>query len=143
MASIRLAVESDVGEICSLDHIAQQSNKRKAFIQRSVVAENCHVATDDIHIMGYAVLEHSFYERGFVSMLYVDPAWRRQGVGSALMRHLESLCRTDKLFASTNLSNLPMQSLLIKLKYKLTGMIHDLDEGDPELVYVKCLRQCG
>ena len=53
------------------------------------------------------------------------------------MRHMESLCRTPKLFTSTNLSNLRMQSLLAKLDYELSGVIHNLDEGDPEIVYFK------
>jgi hypothetical protein len=34
-----------------------------------------------------------------------------------------------------------MQSLLAKLGYKLSGVINDLDEGDPELVFVKFLKQ--
>jgi GNAT superfamily N-acetyltransferase len=89
--------------------------------------------------VGYAVLEYSFFAMGFVSMLYVHPDWRRRDVGAALMRHLESACRTSKLFTSTNLSNLPMQSLLANLGYRLSGVIHALDEGDPELVYVKYL----
>jgi len=45
-------------------------------------------------------------------MLYVDPEHRHCGVGTALMRHIELACQTAKLFTSTNLSNLPMQSLL-------------------------------
>jgi hypothetical protein len=56
------------------------------------------------------------------------------------MRYFESACETAKLFTTTNLSNLPMQSLLAKLGYKLSGVIDDLDLGDPELVYVKYLR---
>ena len=50
-----------------------------------------------------------------------------------------SLCRTPKLFTSINLSNLGMQSLLAKSGYELSGVIHNLDEGDPELVYLKRL----
>jgi hypothetical protein len=65
---------------------------------------------------------------------------RRNGAGAALVKHIESLCQTPKLFTSTNLSNLPMQSLLAKLGYILSGVIHNLDEGDPELVYFKRLR---
>jgi hypothetical protein len=42
-------------------------------------------------------------------------------------------------FTSTNLSNIPMQSLLAKMGYLLSGVIHHLDEDDPELVYVKYL----
>ena len=134
--SVRAAVESDVDELYSVDDIAQTSAHRQAFIRRSITAGACYVAQDE-SIAGYAVLEYSFYEYGFVSMLVVHVDWRRRGVGTALMEYLESVCRTDKLFTSTNLSNLPMQSLLAKLKYKLAGVIHDLDEGDPELVYVK------
>ncbi len=50
---------------------------------------------------------------------------------------MESISRGEKLFTSTNLSNLPMQALLAKLGYTLSGVIHNLDEGDPELVYFK------
>lgn len=139
MLSIQVATERNIDEICSFDLIAQQSDNRKTFLRHSVAAKNCYIAIDR-QIVGYAVLEYAFYETGFVSMLYVHSDWRRHGVGSALMQHLESLCQTDKLFTSTNLSNLPMQSLLAKLGYKLSGVIHDLDEGDPELVYVKYLR---
>jgi hypothetical protein len=73
-------------------------------------------------------------------MLYVDSDYRRCGAGAALLKHMQSLCETPKLFTSTNLSNLPMQSLLAKLGYVLSGVIHNLDEGDPEIVYFKRLR---
>lgn len=74
-------------------------------------------------------------------MLYVHSGWQRHGIGTKLLKHLETVCQTDRLFTSTNLSNVNMQALLAKLGYKLTGVIHDLDEGDPELVYVKYLQQ--
>jgi len=136
---IRLAVETDVDAICSLDTIAQRDNHRRIFISRSVAAGNCLAAVEE-KIVGYAVLEYTFYDNGFVSMLYVHPDWRRRGVGVALVKHLESICQTAKIFTSTNLSTLPMQSLLAKLGYTLSGVIHNLDESDPELVYVKFLK---
>ncbi|HEY64205.1 MAG TPA: GNAT family N-acetyltransferase [Caldilineae bacterium] len=141
MYSIRPAEVKDIEAICSFDHLAQQSGQRRAFIERTVKAGNCFVIEAEQQVVGYAVLEYTFYEQGFVSMLYMHPDHRRQGGGSTMMRYLESICRTPKLFTSTNLSNLPMQSLLAKLGYKLCGVIHHLDEGDPELVYVKFLRQ--
>lgn len=42
---------------------------------------------------------------------------------------------SQRMFTSTNQSNLKMQSLLAKLGYEPSGVIHNLDEGDPELVY--------
>ncbi|MBI5295333.1 MAG: GNAT family N-acetyltransferase [Chloroflexi bacterium] len=137
--SIRLAAENDLEALCAFDQIARQSGERRDFLRRALSGASCHVAVDP-RVLGYAILEYSFFEQGFVSLLYVNPEQRRSGLGSALMRHLETQCRTDKLFTSTNLSNLPMQSLLARLGYRLSGVLHDLDEGDPELVYVKYLR---
>jgi GNAT superfamily N-acetyltransferase len=73
-------------------------------------------------------------------MVYIHFDYRRSGAGAALVKYLESHCQTPKIFTSTNLSNLPMQSLLAKLGYTLSGVIHNLDEGDPEIVYFKRLR---
>lgn len=139
--SIRLGVTNDIDAICELDPIAQQNQQRRAFVERSVGAGTCFVIEARHQVVGYATLDYSFYAQGFVSMLYVHPRYRRKGAGSLLMEHLETLCHTPKLFTSTNLSNLPMQSLLAKLGYTLCGVIHHLDEDDPELVYVKYLKR--
>ena len=46
-------------------------------------------------------------------------------------------CKKEKLFTSTNKSNVPMQKLMEKLKYKKSGIVHNLDPGDPELFFFK------
>lgn len=143
MPSIRSATSKDVDAICAFDHVAQQDSHRRAFIRRSIEAGFCSVIVAEEQVVGYAVLDYSFYEQGFVSMLYIHPQYRRQGAGVMLMTHLEALCQTAKLFTSTNLSNLPMQSLLARLGYILSGVIHHLDENDPELVYVKYIKAGG
>ena len=140
MISIRPATESDVEALCSLDLITRQGNERREFIRREIASGTCFVATADEEVIGYGVLNYTFYDYGCIDMLYVHAGHRRRGVGAALVRHLESLCRTPKLFTSTNLSNLRMQSLLAKLGYELSGVIHNLDEGDPEIVYFKRLK---
>jgi len=136
MLEIRLAQAEDIEAILAFDHLAEQEKERVAFIRRVVEQAACYVAMQG-GLLGYAVLEYTFFEQGFISMLYVRTDHRRSGVGMALMSHLETICRTRKLFTSTNLSNRPMQTLLSRLGYHLSGVIHDLDEGDPELVYVK------
>lgn len=140
MISIRQANECDVEALCLLDLIARGENERREFIRRSVASGTCFVAVVEDEVIGYGVLNYTFYDSGFVDMLYVHSGHRRRGAGAALLRHLESLCETSKMFISTNLSNLPMQSLLTKLEYVLSGVIHNLDEGDPEIVYFKRLR---
>lgn len=138
LISCRLARNDDIDEICRLD----ERSFIRSFIQRSIASSYCHVAViNENLIVGYAVLDYSFYAQAFISMLFVHSLYRRQRIGLTLMKYLEQLVQTssNKLFTSTNLSNLPMQSLLTLLNYKLTGIIHNLDDGDPELVYFKLL----
>ena len=140
MISIRPANESDVEALCSFDLIARCESDRREFIRRAVVSGACFVAVAEEEVIGYGVLNYNFYSNGQIEMLYVRSGHRRRGAGEALVQHMESLCQTPKLFTSTNLSNLPMQALLAKLGYVLSGVIHNLDEGDPEIVYFKRLR---
>lgn len=140
MLLIRSAVESDIPSLCSLDLIARVEKERREFIRREIAAGTCFVALADEEVIGYGVLNYTFYHNGYIDMLYVHTEHRRRGAGAALMQHMERLCQTPKLFTSTNLSNLRMQSLLAKLGYELSGVIHNLDEGDPEIVYFKRLR---
>jgi ribosomal protein S18 acetylase RimI-like enzyme len=140
MISIRPAVENDIEAICSVDLIARRENERREFIRRVVTSGECFVAERGEKVIGYGVFNYSFYHSGFIEMIYIHFDYRRSGAGAALVKYLESLCQTPKIFTSTNLSNLPMQSLLAKLGYALSGVIHNLDEDDPEIVYFKRLR---
>ncbi len=56
------------------------------------------------------------------------------------MRGLEASCTTQRLFTSTNRSNAAMQAFLPKLGYIPSGVVDNLDEGDPELIFFKYLR---
>jgi len=137
---IRQARDDDVEAMCAADPIAVDGEKRRKFLLDSVRESTAYVAILDGKVAGYAVLEHSFFERGFISMLMVGQSHRRNGVGSALVRHLEGLCESERIFTSTNQSNLPMQSLLQRLGYRHSGTVEELDPGDPELFYSRQLR---
>ena len=90
-------------------------------------------------LFGYGVLSYTFYSQGCIEMLYIAVRQRRRGAGTILLEHMERQCQTAKLFTSTNQSNVPMQTLLERHGYVLSGIIHNLDEGDPEVVYFKRL----
>jgi ribosomal protein S18 acetylase RimI-like enzyme len=140
MFSLRPAAGLDIDALHALDELARAGAHRRELITRAVAQGQCWVSVSaGGQIAGYGVMDYSFFENGFVSMLYVGPAHRRQGAARQLLQHLAGVCRTPKLFTSTNLSNQPMQALLAKADYRLSGVIHDLDENDPELVYVKYL----
>lgn len=142
--TIRPADPADVAAIEAVDPVASHDDDRRRLIAERVAAGQTFVAVvdeapDGAAIVGYLVMDHGFFERGFVAMLCVHPERRRRGIGQALMRHAEVACRTPRIFTSTNRSNLPMQRLLEGLGYRRSGMVDDLDPGDPELFFSRWL----
>jgi N-acetylglutamate synthase-like GNAT family acetyltransferase len=107
----------------------------EALIERAVTQGDAYVVEQEDVVIAISVLEYTFFEQGFVSLIYVKGQQRRTGAGEMLLRHLTSICRTPKLFSSTNRSNLPMQALLLKTGFTESGIVYNLDAGDPEVIY--------
>ena len=105
------------------------------FIRRAVDSGDAHLLEEEGKVIAVGVLEYTFFEHGFISLVFVDLEERRTGVGEMLLRYLISICRTPKVFSSTNRSNVPMQALFGKVGFERSGIIHNLDPGDPELIY--------
>ena len=136
---IREATSSDVPAMCAVDHMAAEEGSRRQHIRDWVNAGQAIVAVIENTVVGYSALEYTFFDYGFIAMLMVRKESRRMGVATALVTRLEELCETDKLFTSTNESNKPMQALMKNLSYEPSGTVYNLDEGEPELFYVKRL----
>jgi ribosomal protein S18 acetylase RimI-like enzyme len=138
--SIRAASVRDLDALCAVDSLAAQGGARASTLRAAVDAGEYVVACEASEVVGYVILDHSFYDHGFLRLLVVRENARRRGVGSALVRAAEQRCASAKLFTSTNASNAPMQRLLARLGYVRSGTIENLDPGDPEWVYVRALR---
>ncbi|MFF7307897.1 GNAT family N-acetyltransferase [Streptomyces sp. NPDC008137] len=135
--ALRRAERADWTALAEADPIAAAGDPaRRASIRRwceqgrALLAEHTHGP------VGYGVLEYTFFEQGFLTLLTVAPGARRQGVAARLLTAVEAACTTPKLFTSTNVSNRPMRHLLLKAGWQPAGLVHGLDEGDPELFYL-------
>jgi ribosomal protein S18 acetylase RimI-like enzyme len=137
---VRPAVRTDIDQILRLDSSAEVGNSRRTVVRSAIDRGECLVALNNEMVVAYALMNHGFFERGFVSLIYVDPTHRRHKIGSSLFDECESRCKSTRIFTSTNQSNLPMQGFLVSRGYVLSGKVQDLDEGDPELFYSKRLR---
>jgi ribosomal protein S18 acetylase RimI-like enzyme len=139
-SNVRLALNSDLGELLDLDAIARREPRRREFIAQAVMAGQCWVAEDardTALLLGYGVLDDSFFGQAFIPLVVVRDSQRRRGVGSEILRALASRRAAVKLFTSTNASNEPMRRLLGKLGFIGSGHVENLDEDDPELIFVK------
>ncbi len=137
---IRKANLNDVSRLRQIDHLSSDPD-RASFIERVVSCDTAWVAVLESEVVAYSVLDRSYFERHTISMLIVESKLRRRGIGNQLVEYLEQICDGPELWTSTNLSNTPMQRLLIKRGYHLTGFIDNLDPGDPELFYFKKLEK--
>jgi len=139
MIRVEKATEEALESIWALDPMVLGNSSRKDFLARAVRDGQCLLARIGDTMVGFGVLEQTFYEQGFISLLIVHPDHRRCGVATALIRHIESICPTEKLFTSTNESNFIAQRVFETLGFARSGYIEHLDEGDPEIIYFKRL----
>ncbi|OCP01797.1 MULTISPECIES: GNAT family N-acetyltransferase [unclassified Ensifer] len=137
---IRLAASNDHAALSAIDTVAATDPKRSEEIAGWIEAGCCHLAEVDGAVAAYGVLTHHFFGHAFIEMLMVSASHRRRGLGAALIEHFQSLSSGSKLFSSTNMSNRPMQELLIQTGFKPSGYIDNLDENDPEIVFFSAPR---
>ncbi|UPM52780.1 GNAT family N-acetyltransferase [Gottfriedia acidiceleris] len=89
-------------------------------------------------IVGFMIYHKFFFGHLFIDLIIVSPKTRRIGIAQNLMKYVEAFSE-KKLFSSTNKSNIPMQKVFQSLGYIESGFIDNLDEGDPEFIYVKLI----
>ncbi|MFF1921902.1 GNAT family N-acetyltransferase [Streptomyces sp. NPDC058221] len=135
--AVRRAGDADADALSRIDPIAADGDEARCEnIRRWCRQGLATVAEDASGALGYCVVEYTFFEQGFVTMLMVAPAARGRGVGARLLADAAAACTAPKLFTSTNVSNQPMQRLLRRAGWTPAGLLHGLDEGDPELFYL-------
>ncbi|WP_336950863.1 GNAT family N-acetyltransferase [Acinetobacter sp. AS167] len=132
---IRLATENDIKNLITIDSVASNDPQRVIQIHNWCMKGACFLAEEYGEVMGYGVLNYNFFECGFIEMLMVGEKYRRCGAGRALLNSLKSKCQHPKLFTTTNLSNIPMQRLLMTSGFIASGQIDNIDDNDPELVF--------
>ena len=141
MLSIRRATAAEIDTVIG---IAPAGAERREAIAEWVHAGQCHIAWRADVAAGYVVLTRSFFRSPFIELLVVSPDTRRQGIGRALVERCIALTPPgEKLWTSTNQSNAPMRNLLPQLGFEPAGMIEHLDEGDPELVFLRWPASAG
>ncbi|MCX7289947.1 GNAT family N-acetyltransferase [Janthinobacterium sp.] len=136
----REAGPGDVAAMLACDAYAQSHASRGDAVRDAVGKGQCQVAMRAGQVAGYVLTHDDFFGHGFVSLVVVDSGQQRRGVGLRLLAAAANTCPTAKLFTSTNQSNVAAQRLFASAGFVPSGQIDHLDEGDPELVYVKWCR---
>lgn len=136
----RLAESADMPALIGCDVYAQAHPERQAWLACATSNGSVITASVDGAIVGFAVLEYTFFSNGFIPLVAVAPIARRCHHGLGLIATAEQRCKTTKLFTSTNRSNRAAQALFLRAGFVPSGQIENLDApGDSELVYFKAV----
>lgn len=140
---VRMAKPEELHALIRIDAYAQSHASRVVQLERALLTGTCLVAEHRGELAAYLVLEQSFFGQGFIPLVCVARNHRKQGLGSALLAAAEAACPTSRLFTSTNASNIAAQRLFARAGFVRSGIIENLDAGDPELVYFKAVGSHG
>jgi len=128
----------DYDAVRALDRMLVGVRDRGEALREWIARGECLIARNDGgEIAGFAVANREFFAQCFIALVVVHPEQRRRGVASALIRAVEARSPTPKLFTSTNQSNEAMQAVCESLGFVRSGVVENLDEGDPEIIYFK------
>jgi ribosomal protein S18 acetylase RimI-like enzyme len=138
--NIVAATNQELEAVCALDESVLGNASRQDYLSQAVTNGKCFVAIVKDSIAGFAIYDTTFYGNAFIWLVIVSPEFRRIGIATALIRYIEAICPTEKLYTSTNESNDAMKLLCESLGFVKSGCIENLDEDDPEVVYFKKIR---
>ncbi|MBB6671567.1 GNAT family N-acetyltransferase [Cohnella nanjingensis] len=134
---IAQAETADAEAACRLDAQVIGNDSRSLYLRQAIAQRACVVARMQDRLAGFAVWDRTFFGHSFIQLVIVDPVYRRQGVATGLIREIMGRVQADKLFTSTNESNAAMRNVCESLGFVRSGIIENLDEGDPEWIYFR------
>jgi ribosomal protein S18 acetylase RimI-like enzyme len=139
VANVNRASPEDLDAVWEVDRLAFDDPHEREALRDTIAQGECWVARIDESVVGFATFGRFLHGHGFLRVIAVHPDHRRQGVATALVRHLETISPTDRLFTSTTRSNVAMQQLCEALGFAPSGYIEGLEDGEVELIYSKLL----
>ncbi len=121
-----------------------EGGARRALEEGLQRGEGLYVALVEGQLAGFVwfLLQGAFAHSGYIRLLGVLPAFRRRGVGTALMAKAESLIRREaaSVFLLTSDFNETAQAFYRRLGYQQVGAIPDyIVSGITELIFYKRL----
>lgn len=128
---------TDLDAIVQVDRQVIGNTSRKDFIEKAIKQGRCILVNENEDVAGFLIYDTHFFECTFISLIIVSPTKRRKRYASQMMNYLVRTSPTEKLFSSTNRSNESMQKVFEANGFIQSGIVENLDEGDPEIIYFK------
>ena len=137
---MKCLVKAQINQLDEIVHIDREvigSETRREYIKNAIQEGRCIAIKSEYLLVGFLIFDTHFFDCSFISLVIVKPTERRKGHATSLIEYFLSKSPTKKVFSSTNNSNKDMQEVFKSIGFIRSGMIENLDEGDPEIIYFK------
>lgn len=137
--TVRRAVESDVDD---LDRIQRLCAEAVIWEAHTYLSYDCRVAETDGCVCGFVVTRTLPGGECEVLSLVVDPASRRRGIGTRLMREVLAEARAATWYLEVRESNWAARNLYTKLGFEAIGTRANYYQDTGETAVVMRLQSC-
>ena len=141
---LRMATEKEKSLVIAFDYALDKDEhiklKREEKIIKAISDNECFIVLVDNGEVGFIIFDYRFFDQGWIELIIIEEKYRGKGIGGQAINLICRQCKTDKVFTSTNRSNIQMQKALTKVGFTFAGKIDGLDDGDPELFYYKKIK---
>ncbi|WP_185154347.1 GNAT family N-acetyltransferase [Fulvivirga sp. M361] len=121
----------------SLNKVEHIELKREEKITKAILDKKCFIILENNKAVGFVIFDYRFFDQGWIELIIIAEKYRGKGIGGQTFDLICKQSQADKVFTSTNSSNIQMQKALSKVGFSFAGKINGLDDGDPELFYYK------
>lgn len=120
------------------------AEKRRQHFRQMIPQGGMIVLEQDDRIRAYASFDPDWFGCTFLKLVVVDHQFRRQGMASILISHIEhNHCPSGRFFSSTEADNLASIALHSRLGFVESGWLDNLPQPNRELFYCKLLPAAG
>jgi len=147
MENIRLrkATSKDIAVVVDFDYNLDKDEhiklNREEKITKAISNDECFLILVENQEVGFVIFDYRFFDQGWIELIIINEKYRGKGIGGKTFDLVCEQCKSDKIFTSTNSSNIQMQRALSKADFAFSGEINGLDDGDPERFYFKWVKK--
>ncbi len=138
---IRIAQMGDLDSCMAINapnfNIFDREKRREHFLEM-IPRERMLILEMDSRISAYATFDPDWFGCTFLKLVVTDAAFRRQGLASKLIGHIEDYhCPSGKFFSSTEADNDPSIQMHRQHGFVESGWLDNLPQPHREIFYFK------
>ncbi len=123
--SLKRATIKEKDVVVGFDYRLNQAEhvqlNRAEKIKKAILDKECFIILANKRAVGFLLFDYRFFDQGWIELIVIEEKDRGKGIGGQAMNLLCKQCKTEKIFTSTNSSNVQMQKALTKIGFSFAG----------------------